>query len=552
MLSKLDNDLDTQIRMLRRQYLSPSEAEGAIRKVIDAQLENAPLCVFDTTTGCLCDREARICAFNTSTKYKELLSFAMMHADRQMDHIEEMVAMYFSCVMLSHRWEGREPLLHDIHDKVVYSLSPASGITKLQSFCKIVRDAGYRWAWSDTCCIDKINNVELQESLNSMFVWYRHSALTIVYLSDVPPSSKPGALAESAWTTRGWTVGEFLAPKTPYLDYHSPNHKESIAIVQELEGATGIDPGAIVAFRPGMAGAREKLRWASTRVTTLQEDIAYSLFGIFGITLPVIYGEKKHNALGRLLQEVIAQSGDISALDWVGKSSEFNSCLPANITSYKAPPSTLPSLSDGEMQTSVSSLRDAGAGEPASKLYSILDYMSAPRFANRRLHLPCIAFPVTEIRQRSDHNQETQFTYGVKAAGLHDLLITTEDKLAQFSLAKRSRRSFLLVRPWNRNLLEMSDVVDDTESEEYRSAVGSPAHDSFSESSEENEPVHSESHSRALQLVVRLGQPFGAFLLAQRQGKEYMRIASDRDIIAQVRDMTSVHTMMDVRTLEIL
>jgi hypothetical protein len=55
-----------------------------------------------------------------------------------------------------------------------------------------------------------------------------------------------------------------------------------------------------------------------------------------------------------------------------------------------------------------------------------------------------------------------------------------------------------------------------------------------------------------LQLIARLGQPFGAFLLAQQQGGEYRRIASDEIIMAQVKDMTAVHDMMDVRTLEIL
>ncbi|KIK42095.1 hypothetical protein CY34DRAFT_84155, partial [Suillus luteus UH-Slu-Lm8-n1] len=158
-----------------------------------------------------------------------------------------------------------------------------------------------------------------------MFVWYRHSVLTIVYLSDVAPSSKSGALAKSTWNTRGWTVPEFLAPKvvlfyqndwTLYLDDHSPNHKESPKIMQELEGATGIDARTLVGFRPEMRCAREKLQWVSRRVTTLQEDIAYSLFGIFGVQLPVMYGEKKQNALGRLLQEIIAQSGDITSLDW--------------------------------------------------------------------------------------------------------------------------------------------------------------------------------------------------------------------------------------------
>src|SRR6267154_3308316 len=87
----------------------------------------------------------------------------------------------------SHRWEGNELLLHDIQEKVSYELK-VGGIVKFQLFCKTARNAGYHWAWVDTCCIDQNNNVELQLSLNFMFVWYHHSALTIIYLSDVPSS----------------------------------------------------------------------------------------------------------------------------------------------------------------------------------------------------------------------------------------------------------------------------------------------------------------------------------------------------------------------------
>jgi hypothetical protein len=54
-----------------------------------------------------------------------------------------------------------------------------------------------------------------------------------------------------------------------------------------------------------------------------------------------------------------------------------------------------------------------------------------------------------------------------------------------------------------------------------------------------------------LQLIARLGQPFSALLLAQQQGGEYKRIASDQDIIAQLKDVTVVRDM-DVRTVEIL
>ncbi|KAG1734780.1 heterokaryon incompatibility protein-domain-containing protein [Suillus lakei] len=358
MLSKLDNSPSTETQKLCQQYLSPSKVDHAIRKVIDAQLDNAP---------------PHIRAFKTSIEYKELVSSTTMHPDLQMKRIKEVVAMFFCYAMLSHRWEGEEPLLQDVQGKVVYELDPVGGITKLQSFCKTAHDAGYRWAWSDTCCINKSNNVELQESVNSMFIWYHHSALTVVYLSDVPPSSKSGALAKSAWNTCGWTVQEFLTPNIILFI-------RRIGPFIELEVTT------------------EKLQWASTCITTLQEDIGYSLSGIFGVRLLVDYGEKKQNTLGRLLQEIIAQSGDITALDWVGWSSEFNSCLPADITSYKAPLCKLPSLSEDDIQSLVSSLRGVVAPESASKLYQTLDFLSAPRFMHRRLHLPCIVFPLTEAR----------------------------------------------------------------------------------------------------------------------------------------------------------
>jgi len=66
--------------------------------------------------------------------------------------------------------------------------------------------------------------------------------------------------------------------------------------------------------------------------------------------------------------------------------------------------------------------------------------------------------------------------------------------------------------------------------------------------------IDSEFGSRALRLIVGLGQPFRALLLAaaQQWGRDYNRIAADHNTIAQVKNMISVHDMMDVRTLEIL
>ena len=187
--------------VLRKQYISPSEAQREIRKAIDTQIENASPRLLNTFTGCLCDRDAVINSFNASAEYKELFSSTIERENRTSGRIKDVVSRFFQYVMLSHRWEEKEPLIHDIQGKNVYELNPVGGIGKLQSFCKVARDRGYRWAWSDTCCIDKNHNIDLQESVNSMFVWYRHSVLTIIYLSNVLPSSKSGALTRSVWNT---------------------------------------------------------------------------------------------------------------------------------------------------------------------------------------------------------------------------------------------------------------------------------------------------------------------------------------------------------------
>ncbi|KAG2147458.1 uncharacterized protein EDB93DRAFT_1147372 [Suillus bovinus] len=552
MLSKLEDASESHVRNLRQHYISPFEAEVDIRGFINPQLENAPLRLLDTTTGLLCDREAQITAFKESSEYNELLLFIMTHPDSRMEHIRAVVEKYFRCVMLSHRWEGKESRLQDIKGKNVYELHPVGGILKLQVFCRTAGDAGYRWAWMDTCCIDQTNNVELSESIDSMFDWYHHAALTIVYLSDVLPSSNSGALGKSVWNERGWTFQELMASKcilfyqkdwTLYLNDCSANHKHSNEITEELAEATGIDRESLASFHPGTRNVRKILQWASSRITTRQEDIAYSLFGVFRVYPGVSYGERKQNALGRLLQAIIAQSGDITALDWVGKPSEFNSCLPAEISSYKTLPPTFPSLSPEELSESVSLLRDTGDVQLASKLYSKLDSLHAPRFAHKRLQLPCIAFRVTEIKRKSRQGQDTRTTYEVKTDRLRDLLITTEDEL-QLPIRLIRTTEFLLIRPWDHGLLGSDDVHN----------VGnltppeSPADVSSVGSSEE----HEVDPERALRLIVRLGQPFGAFLLKRELlRKEYKRVASDLNIIAQLKDTTHVHDM-EIRTVEIL
>ncbi|KAG1814461.1 hypothetical protein EV424DRAFT_1134871 [Suillus variegatus] len=125
----------------------------------------------------------------------------------------------------------------------------------------------------------------------------------------------------------------------------------------------------------------------------------------------------------------------------------------ANITSYEAPPCVLPSLSEDDIQALVSSPRSAGVVELALRIYTTLDNLSAPCFSHHRLHLPCIAFPIIEVRRRQGQDQETP-VYEVKTDGLGDLLITTENRLIPFSSTRPLTpwHTFLLVRPWNRGI----------------------------------------------------------------------------------------------------
>ncbi|KAI6006569.1 hypothetical protein F5J12DRAFT_768766 [Pisolithus orientalis] len=301
--------------------------------------------------------------------------------------IQANVSECFLYITLSHRWSESGPLLRDIEGRVIYDM-PVRGV---QAFCAVARELDYLWAWSDTCCIDKHSSAELQETIASMFAWYRHSALTIVYLSDIPDT---GSLGNSEWFRRGWTLQELLAPQTVlfytqnwslYEDLTPSNHTADIAVLEELERVTGIETRFLTNFSPGWDDARSRLQWAALRHTTRPEDIAYSLFGIFNLHLPVLYGEPAENALGHLLSEIISQSGDISVLDWVGEASSFHSCLPAHITSYERLPSSQPQRHTEEQPSTTSqalSLFDILCDLAASLLLQFLSrFLTSPSTA---------------------------------------------------------------------------------------------------------------------------------------------------------------------------
>lgn len=78
-----------------------------------------------------------------------------------------------------------------------------TGIAKILKFCWVAQRDGYRYAWIDTCCIDKTDGRALDKALNSMFDYYASSARCYAYLGDMSIDEGHSDIRESGWFNRG-------------------------------------------------------------------------------------------------------------------------------------------------------------------------------------------------------------------------------------------------------------------------------------------------------------------------------------------------------------
>jgi hypothetical protein len=215
--------------------------------------------------------------------------------------------------ILSHTWETDNQEL-TFQDMVNGAGRNKAGYRKIQ-FCRDqAKKDDLQYFWVDSCCIDKASSAELSEAINSMFRWYQDAVKCYVYLSDLSTSDVislvssrlPGGspLSRSKWFTRGWTLQELLAPSS--VEFFSKEGDwlgDKGTLELHISNITSIAVKALQGTPMSHFSLDERISWATDRQTTIEEDQAYCLLGIFEVHIPLIYGEGRKNAFRRL-QEV--------------------------------------------------------------------------------------------------------------------------------------------------------------------------------------------------------------------------------------------------------
>lgn len=119
---------------------------------------------------------------------------------------------------------------------------------------------------------------------------------------------------------RGWTLQEIIAPQN--LAFYSRTWQFRgfrADLAPRLAQYTKIPVQILV--KPSRSALRSqsvarRLSWASSRTTTRPEDRSYCLFGLFDLSMPILYGEGASKAFWRLQSEIFRTTADHSIFAW--------------------------------------------------------------------------------------------------------------------------------------------------------------------------------------------------------------------------------------------
>ncbi|KAK3613520.1 hypothetical protein LTR56_027832 [Elasticomyces elasticus] len=154
-----------------------------------------------------------------------------------------------------------------------------------------------------------------------MFRWYSNAEVCIAYLADVGSAEGQRKFEDSAWFCRGWTLQELLAPhvviflsNTWQLIGHKGRGAVTIGGIR-IRGGPALEPQvARITHIPETVlhdyskskklTPEQKLAWIANRQTKKEEDMYYSLLGLFDVRMWLCYGEGAESARQRLVREI--------------------------------------------------------------------------------------------------------------------------------------------------------------------------------------------------------------------------------------------------------
>jgi hypothetical protein len=257
---------------------------------------------------------------------------------RQLENFTVLPAHQYA--ILSHTWTEEEVSFQEFTCPNA-DTDKKAGFAKIVWTCFLAARDHIKYAWVDTCCIDKSSSAELTEAINSMFQWYKNAVVCYAYLSDLSPrqdaimkdlrvdvSGQDYSLASDnelqgcKWFTRGWTLQELIAPKIVHFydeAWAFRGTKDDLA--EPLGSITHIDDDVLRGYQTlADKTIAQRMKWASKRKTTRVEDVAYCLLGIFDVNMPLLYGEG-NKAFTRLQEEIIKNNSDLSIFGWAPEES---------------------------------------------------------------------------------------------------------------------------------------------------------------------------------------------------------------------------------------
>ncbi|PIL33586.1 hypothetical protein GSI_04209 [Ganoderma sinense ZZ0214-1] len=235
--------------------------------------------------------------------------------------------------ILSHIWDAEEDTFQymmKLREEDKAGRTPHNPLSRVREktrlCCQLARSQGFDYVWIDYCCGDRSHVAELAKDVQSQFLYFSMAQVCYVHLRDVESgcdlhvTSSP--FRASKWFESPWSLQELIAPDMVIFyskEWKVLGTKQNLApLLQEITAV----PATVLTFEedPASFSVAARMSWASQRRSaTRQEEQAYSLLGIMGVSMDVPpYGEGR-KAFQRLQEEITKQLADTTVFVWGDK-----------------------------------------------------------------------------------------------------------------------------------------------------------------------------------------------------------------------------------------